>query len=52
MAKSCPVGTARNEPNLDPYLMPPVGRISFTVNPCKMLVSKLFCYNIVVRINL
>jgi hypothetical protein len=31
------VGTARNEPNMDPFLMPPVGRVSFTMNPCKML---------------
>ena len=26
-AKRCPAGSARNEPNLDPVLLPPVGRI-------------------------
>lgn len=36
-AIACPVGTARSEPNMDPFLMPPVGRIKFTTNPCKML---------------
>ena len=41
MAKAAPVGAARSEPNLDPYLMPPVGRIEFTANPLKMLVSLL-----------
>lgn len=40
-AKRCPVGTARNEPNLDPFLPPPVGRIQWTLDPCKMLVSYL-----------
>ena len=44
-AKQCAVGTGRNEPNLDPYLTHPVGRIAFTMNPCKMidqLVSPAF----------
>ena len=31
------VGKGRDEPNLDPYLPPPVGRLSFTLNPFKML---------------
>ena len=31
------VGKGRDEPNLDPYLPPPVGRISFSLNPFKML---------------
>ena len=35
-----PVGTGRTEPNMDPYLYPPVGRITFTTNPLNMLVSK------------
>jgi hypothetical protein len=39
MAKATPVGSARSEPNMDPYLMPPVGRIELTTNPLKMLVS-------------
>ena len=32
-----PVGKGRDEPNMNPYLPPPVGRISFTLNPFKML---------------
>ena len=31
-----PVGKGRDEPNMNPYLPPPVGRISFTLNPFKM----------------
>ena len=31
------VGDARSEPNHSPYLPPPPGRISFTLNPIKML---------------
>ena len=32
-----PVGKGRDEPNMNPYLPPPVGRIKFTLNPFKML---------------
>ena len=32
-----PVGIGRNEPNINPYLPPPTGRISFTLNPFSML---------------
>ena len=32
-----PVGLGRDEPNVDPYLPPPVGRLEFTLNPCKMI---------------
>ena len=32
-----PVGKGREEPNMNPYLPPPVGRIKFTLNPFKML---------------
>ena len=39
MAKSNPVGNGRTEPNQSPYLPPPVGRISFSLNPFSMLVS-------------
>ena len=38
-AENNKVGEARQEPNSSPYLPPPVGRISFTLNPFKMLVS-------------
>ena len=31
------VGKGRDEPNMNPYLPPPVGRIKFTLNPFKML---------------
>ena len=37
MAGAYPVGKGRNPPNIEPYLAPPVGRISFTLNPIKML---------------
>jgi len=30
------VGAARDEPNVSPYLPPPVGRLSFSFNPCVM----------------
>jgi len=36
-AKANPVGGARSDPNQEPYLPPPVGRISFSLNPFKML---------------
>ena len=32
-----PVGKGRDEPNMNPYLPPPVGRIKFTLNPIKLL---------------
>jgi hypothetical protein len=49
-ASEVPVGEARNEPNLDPMLPPPIGRIVFTMNPIKMLVSISLCN--VFRVNL
>lgn len=36
------VGSAREDPNIEPYLPPPIGRLSFSFNPCvmfKQLVS-------------
>jgi hypothetical protein len=30
------VGSAREDPNQEPYLPPPVGRISWSLNPCTM----------------
>lgn len=30
------VGSAREEPNANPFLPPPIGRLSFSLNPCKM----------------
>ena len=31
------VGKGRDDPNVNPYLPPPVGRIEFTLNPFKMM---------------
>ena len=36
-AEMNPVGKGRDEPNVDPYLPPPIGRIEFTLNPFKMI---------------
>ncbi len=45
VAKKREVGTGRENPNMEPYLPPPVGRIEFSLNPFKMLVSTaLFSY--------
>lgn len=30
------IGSARDEPNMEPHLMPPVGRLHFTLNPLEM----------------
>jgi len=39
LVKAKPVGPGRENPNMEPYLPPPIGRIQFSLNPCKMLVS-------------
>jgi hypothetical protein len=39
MAVKNPVGTGRSEPNQDPFLPPPVGRIKFSWNIIEMAVS-------------
>ena len=36
-ASAYPVGKGRDSPNVEPYLPPPIGRISFTLNPIKMM---------------
>ena len=38
-AAAYPVGKGRDSPNVEPYLPPPVGRISFTLNPIKMFTQ-------------
>ena len=51
-AEANKVGEARQEPNHSPFLPPPVGRISFTMNPLKLfqqmigpaLRRKIYCY--------
>jgi len=35
-ALRCPVGKGRDDPNIDPFLPPPVGRIHWSWNPCTM----------------
>lgn len=32
-ADACPVGEGRSEPNIDPFLPPPIGRIKWSWNP-------------------
>jgi hypothetical protein len=41
-AEANKVGEARSEPNQNPYLPQPVGRLTLGLNPLKMLVSLLF----------
>jgi len=36
-ADACRNGEGRDSPNIAPWLPPPVGRLKFTLNPCKML---------------
>ena len=35
--QSRPAGKGRSEPNANPFLPPPVGRVSFSFNPCTMI---------------
>jgi len=55
IAEESPVGGAQDDPNNSPYLPPPIGRISFTLNPWKLFnmllgpkarraIKKWFCY--------
>jgi hypothetical protein len=37
LADSAPVGAGRSEPNMNPYLPPPTGRLTFSFNPFKMV---------------
>jgi len=39
IAKAKPLGAARENPNMEPHLPPPVGRIEFSLNPFKMLAQ-------------
>ena len=51
-AEANPVGSARDEPNQNPFCPPPTGRLFFSLNPCvmfKQLVGpamrrKIYCY--------
>ena len=50
-AEACPVGSGRDDPNIDPFLPPPIGRIKWSWNPFDMLAQmcgrsfryKLYC---------
>ena len=44
MAENNKVGEARQEPNCNPFLPPPIGRLSFSLNPLKMFVSILIFF--------
>lgn len=35
-AETNPVGSARDDPNIEPFLPPPVGRLFFSLNPWTM----------------
>jgi len=51
-AEKTKIGSAREDPNIEPYLPPPIGRLSFSFNPCDMykqligpaLRRKIACY--------
>lgn len=51
-AEANPVGEAQSEPNVNPFLPKPFGRIEFSINPFKMLAQlvgpaflrKMYCY--------
>jgi len=50
LADSQPVGHGRNAPNDNPYLPPPAGRLSFSINPFKMaydLIGPKVCFQII-----
>lgn len=38
IAESAKVGKGRDEPNSDPYLPPPIGRMQWTWNPYTLIV--------------
>ena len=44
LVKAKPVGPGRENPNMEPFLPPPIGRIQFSLNPFKMLVSTYFYF--------
>ena len=52
-ADAQPVGVGRNQPNQNPYLPPPTGRMKFSFNPCTLAVSLLGrkgCFKVRVRL--
>lgn len=52
-ADAQPVGSGRNEPNQNPYLPPPAGRMKFSFNPFRLSMSLLgpkACYKVGCRL--
>ena len=41
VAELCKIGKGREEPNVNPYLPPPVGRMAFSLNPFNLIVRIL-----------
>ena len=39
MAEACKVGKGRSEPNINPYLPSPVGRMQWSWNPYTLIVN-------------
>ena len=42
IAEECKVGKGRDEPNVNPHLPPPIGRMQWSWNPYTLFVIKLF----------
>ena len=47
IADECKVGKGRDEPNVNPYLPPPVGRMQWSWNPYTLIVMILFDFLII-----
>ena len=46
MANKNKAGQGRSEPNQGPFLGPPVGRVSLSINPFKMIVNPRCSYSV------
>ena len=43
-AEASPVGSGRSEPNTNPYLPPPAGRLKIGLDPCSILCALFYEY--------
>ena len=43
-ADACKVGLGRDDPNNDPYLPPPIGRMQWSWNPYTLIVMNLLIF--------